>query len=64
MTHVHAAKHLALCLGTGVGEDGFQSEVDEAALRAAGIGPDMLEGLLPAVHEVSAKLLHSHTTAA
>jgi putative nucleotidyltransferase with HDIG domain len=63
VTHVHAAKHLALCLGTGVGEDGFQSEIDEQALRAANISPGALERLLPAVHEVSAKLLHSQTAA-
>jgi len=61
--HVHAAKHIALCLGTGVGEDGFQSEVDEAALRAGGITPDATEMLLPAVHEVSSKLLQTQTAA-
>jgi putative nucleotidyltransferase with HDIG domain len=57
VTHVHAAKHLALCLGTGVGEDGFQSELDEAALKDGGIGPEMTEALLPAVFEISSKLL-------
>jgi len=30
VTCVHAAKHLALCLGTGVGEDGFTTELDES----------------------------------
>jgi len=55
--HVHAAKHLALCLGTGVGEDGFYTEVDEAALRAHNITPDLLESLLPNVLAVTERLL-------
>lgn len=63
VTHVHAAKHMALCLGTGVGEDGFQSELDESALRVIGISPELTESLLPAVHEAAAKLLHSPTAA-
>jgi len=63
VTHVHAAKHLALCLGTGVGEDGFQSEVEEDSLRSSGLDPEALERLLPAVHEISSKLLHSQAAA-
>jgi HD-like signal output (HDOD) protein len=63
VTHIHAAKHLALCLGTGVGEDGYQSELDEAALRAGGIGPEVTEALLPAVHDISSKLLLTQATA-
>lgn len=59
VTHIHAAKHLALCLGTGVGEDGFQAELDENALRAEGITPAMTESVLPAVVELSSKLLHT-----
>ena len=59
VTHVHAAKHLALCLGTGVGEDGFQSELDEESLRLSGITPDMTEMLLPEVHELSTRLLQT-----
>lgn len=57
VVHVHAAKHLALCLGTGVGEEGYQSELDEIALHDGGIGPDLAETLLPEVHEVTQRLL-------
>ncbi len=63
VAHVHAAKHLALCLGTGVGEEGYQSELDEAALRQEGITPEMTESLLPAVLDISTKLLHNQTPA-
>ncbi len=55
--HIHAAKHLALCLGTGVGEEGFQSELDESALHDGGIGPELAETLLPEVHELTERLL-------
>ncbi|WP_158277480.1 HDOD domain-containing protein [Opitutus sp. ER46] len=55
---VHAAKHLALCLGTGVGEDGFTSELDEAVLRNEGIAPEVAERLLPSVVELTSRLLH------
>lgn len=63
VAHIHAAKHLALCVGTGVGEDGFQAELDESALRAEGITPEMTEALLPEVLELSAKLLHNQAPA-
>lgn len=58
VAHVHAAKHIALCLGTGVGEEGFQSELDESSLKRAGITPEATESLLPAVLDISSKLLH------
>ena len=61
VTHIHAAKHLAICIGTGVGEDGFQSELDEGFLKAEGITPDMIEALLPSVVERSAQLLRHET---
>ena len=61
VTCVHAAKHLALCLGTGVGEDGFTTELDESILAEQGIGPELLESLLPAVLAGSQKLLQSET---
>jgi putative nucleotidyltransferase with HDIG domain len=57
VTHIHAAKHLALCIGTGVGEDGFHTEIDEAAMRSQGITPASLEALLPDVLMTSARLL-------
>jgi putative nucleotidyltransferase with HDIG domain len=59
VTHVHAAKHIALCLGTGVGEEGFQSELDEEILRAEDITPEMTESILPAVLDISTNLLHT-----
>jgi putative nucleotidyltransferase with HDIG domain len=59
VTCVHAAKHLALCLGTGVGEDGFTTELDAAILAEQGITPELLESLLPAVLEGARKLLQS-----
>lgn len=59
VTHIHAAKHIALCLGTGVGEDGYQAELDENALRAEHIAPELTEALMPAVLDVSSKLLSS-----
>jgi hypothetical protein len=58
---VHAAKHLALCLGTGVGEDGFTTELDESILAEQGISPELLESLLPAVLAGSKKLLQNET---
>lgn len=57
VTHIHAAKHVALCIGTGVGEEGFQSELDEVALRQETITPEMAESILPAVLDISTKLL-------
>ena len=61
VTCVHAAKHLALCLGTGVGEDGFTTELDESILAEQGISPELLESLLPAVLAGSKKLLQNET---
>jgi putative nucleotidyltransferase with HDIG domain len=63
VTHIHAAKHLALCLGTGVGEDGYQAELDEDWLRRSGISPEMTEALLPAVLDISSKLLSTQAMA-
>jgi hypothetical protein len=63
VVHVHAAKHLALCLGTGVGEDGFHTELDEAALRAEGISPELTDSLLPRVHEAAERLRQSELQA-
>lgn len=57
VAHVHAAKHIALCIGTGVGEDGFHTEIDEAFLRENGFSPESLETLLPEVLLVSTRLL-------
>lgn len=59
VAHIHAAKHVALCLGTGVGEEGYQSELEEDSLRQAGITPETTEALMPAVLDISSKLLHN-----
>jgi putative nucleotidyltransferase with HDIG domain len=62
VTCVHAAKHLALCLGTGVGEEGFSTELDEALLAEQGITPELIESLLPAVLAGAKKLLQSDSS--
>ncbi len=62
VTCVHAAKHLALCPGTGVGEEGFTTELDEALLAEEGITPELLESLLPAVLAGAKKLLQGESS--
>lgn len=64
VAHIHAAKHLALCIGTGVGEDGFHTEIDETAMREEGITPALIEGLLPEVLITSTKLLEEEASRA
>lgn len=63
VAHVHAAKHIALCLGTGVGEEGFLSELDEESLRHEGITPEITEALLPLVLDLSSRLLEGDSPA-
>lgn len=48
---IHAAKHLALELGFGVGSEGFHHEVDEEALADFGFREDAMEAALPAILE-------------
>lgn len=48
---IHAAKHLVVQLGYGVGAEGFASEVDGAALVAHGFTEDGLSAELPAIVE-------------
>jgi putative nucleotidyltransferase with HDIG domain len=62
VAYIHAAKHLALCLGTGVGEEGFTTELDEAFLKEQGIAPDLLESLLPDVLAGTNKLTQNEAT--
>lgn len=57
VVHIHAAKHLALCIGAGVGEEGFHTELDEPAMLQQGISPAVLEALLPEVLMTSTRLL-------
>ncbi len=61
--HIHAAKHLALCLGTGVGEEGFHTEIDVEFLARQGVTPESLEALLPEVLVASNRLLSSEAPA-
>lgn len=63
VTLVHAAKHVALCVGTGVGEDGYQSELDEIALAEEGIRPELTEQILPDVVALSSRLMETEATA-
>lgn len=57
VTVIHAAKHMALCIGTGVGEDGFHTELDEALIQEQGVTPDLVDSLLPSVLDTTMKLL-------
>ncbi len=59
---VHAAKHLALVFGLGVGEEGFTTELDEPALRTVGITQDIAEECLPLVLIEAEKLLGASLT--
>ena len=57
VTHVHAAKHLAISLGYGVGEEGFSTELDEALLLQEGFTPELFDKILPDVHLASEKAI-------
>ncbi len=48
---IHAAKHLAITMGAGVGEDGFKTEMDHESLESNGIDEDFMVQLLPDVLE-------------
>ncbi|MFZ5806306.1 MAG: HDOD domain-containing protein [Verrucomicrobiota bacterium] len=49
VVHIHAAKHLAIQLGLGVGEEGFKTELDEKILLAHGYTEEMFMNKLPAI---------------
>lgn len=49
VVHIHAAKHLALQLGLGVGEEGFQTEIDEEILAAYGYTEEFFEEKMPEI---------------
>lgn len=55
--HVHAARHLAAAFGAGQGEDAFLYRLDAELLAEHGIGPDLLERVLPEVLEDASRLL-------
>lgn len=49
VTLIHAAKHVATQLGYGVGIDGFYTDPDEAALKAAGFKEEELDAAIPEI---------------
>lgn len=57
VTMVHAAKHMAIALGMGVGEEGFTTEMDNEMLEKKGYTSDLMEQIMPDVVEKSTKLL-------
>jgi putative nucleotidyltransferase with HDIG domain len=59
VTLIHAAKHLAILLGPGVGEDGFTTEMDGESLAAYGYTPDYLESVMPKLLVDAEKLMGS-----
>lgn len=62
VTNVHAAKHMALAFGLGVGEEGFTTELDETALKNYGFTPEIGEQCLPLVLDMAEKMLGSSLT--
>lgn len=56
VVHIHAAKHLSLQLGMGVGEEGFKTELDEECLIEFGYTEEMFEHALPEVLENTQKV--------
>jgi HD-like signal output (HDOD) protein len=55
--HVHAAHHAAAAFGAGQGEDAFLYRLEPDLLASAGIGPELLERILPEVFERATRLL-------
>lgn len=51
VTLIHAAKHLAVQLGIGVGSDGFFLEADEQSLAEHGFDKEMLDAALTIILE-------------
>jgi len=49
VTLIHAAKHVATQLGFGVGIDGFYTDPDEQALKAAGFKEAELDAAIPEI---------------
>jgi putative nucleotidyltransferase with HDIG domain len=57
IAHVHAAKHLSLQLGVGVGEEGFTTELDESVFEIVGLTPEMMELAMPKILMAAEKIL-------
>lgn len=51
LAHLHAAKYLATCMGPGMLEEGFKSNVQAAFLKEWGFTTEMLEAAMPIVLE-------------
>jgi HD-like signal output (HDOD) protein len=49
VTLIHAAKHVATQLGYGVGIDGFYTDPDEEALKAAGFKESEMDAAIPEI---------------
>lgn len=62
LTHVHAAKYLAVTIGAGVAEDGFLFELNAPLLIEWGFSPEMLEASIPDVLDRAGKLLQERLT--
>lgn len=62
LTHIHAAKYLAVTIGAGVAEDGFLFELNSDLLIAQGFTPEVLEASIPNVLEKAGKLLREKLT--
>ena len=59
IAHVHAAKHLSLQLGVGVGEEGFTTELDETVFAQVGLTPEMMEIAMPKILMAAEKILNA-----
>lgn len=49
VVHIHAAKHLAIQIGLGVGEEGFKTELDEEMLVQHGYTEELFMNKLPTI---------------
>jgi putative nucleotidyltransferase with HDIG domain len=59
VTHIHASKHLAVGIGVGVGEEGFSTELDEAALDKYGFNGEMVEDCMPKILAESERMFRN-----
>lgn len=62
LSHVHAAKYVAVTIGAGAAEDGFLFELNSQLLMEWGFTPEILEASIPDVLERAGKLLREKLT--
>jgi HD-like signal output (HDOD) protein len=62
LAHLHAGKYLATSMGPGVTEDGFYVNVHGAFLREWGFTPELIEEVMPDVHDRCAARLGDKLT--